>query len=335
MKAIRGQFGEARFSAVALERENRDVTNHVFQSRIAPPAIFSWKQAASAALIIASFAAPFRAQKAPTSGGGGAVHTPSHGPVVGTTSPGIYNGPSVGPMWQPFPDIPPIPKPTALEDEKCLPWNVSDLRATTVSVTRLTIPSKASHEYEKACAANNNKKFDEAEMHARQAIDKFQNYAAALVLLGVILEEQNKVQDAQDSCAHAMTADPTFLAGYLCAAELSTRNQQWEEVLNLSKIAFGLNSAGDGYLYYYRALAYFRMNDLAEAKKSALQSAEIDVKRNEVPLYFLTAQIYAAEGDKADAADQLRQVLKRHASGEQENAAKQLLAKLESPQDAK
>ena len=67
---------------------------------------------------------------------------------------------------------------------------------------------------------------------------------------------------------------------------------------NLSNLALGLNSEGDGYAYYYRAAALFHMKNLVEAKKSALQASEIDVHHNDVPLYFLLAHIYEAEGDK-------------------------------------
>jgi tetratricopeptide (TPR) repeat protein len=236
---------------------------------------------------------------------------------------------------QPMPDVPPLLKPVIADDEKCLPWNVSEVRATAVSVARLQIPSKARREFEKACDASNKNKFEEAEQHARGAIDKFQSYAAAWVMLGVILEEQHKAQDARDACSHASTIDPTYLPAYLCAAEFSVRNQEWEQVLNLANLALGLNSEGDAYAYYYRAMAYYHTNKLVEAKKSALEAAEIDVNHNQVSLYFLLARIYEAEGDKINAATQLRQILKHHTDRQQEDAAKQDLAKLESQPDSK
>ena len=303
--------------------------------------ILSWKRVALCALVIAFSAVPFYAQKSVPAGGGGSSHPTTGGPVIVPNNTPVYGSPpygspSTGPMWQPLPDIPQVPAPRAVvEDEKCLPWNVSDMRAAAVSVARLNVPSKAKHEYDRACEANNSKNFVDAEQHARDAIDKFQDYAAAWVLLGVVLEEENKAPQAQEACSHAMTIDATYAPGYLCKEEFSIRKEQWEEVLNLSNVALGLNSMGDGYVYYYRAMADFHLHHLGEARKSALQAVDVGIKRNEIPLSFLLAQIYEASGDKADAAEQLRQILKHHAGGQQEENARQFLAKLEAQQVSK
>jgi tetratricopeptide (TPR) repeat protein len=303
--------------------------------------ILSWERVALCALAIGLSAIPFYAQKGAPAGGGGSAHPPTGGPVAVPNNPAVYGNPSygspsLGPVWQPLPDNPPLQRPTAVvQDEKCLPWNVSDIRAAAVSVARLNVPSKARHEYEKACDANNNKRFDDAEQHARSAIEKFQDYAEAWVLLGVVLEEEKKGPEALDACSHAMSIDATYVQGYLCKEEFSIRNEQWEDALNLSSVALGLNSMGDGYVYYYRAMADFHLHHLGQAKKSALQAVDIDIKRNEVPLSFLLAEIYDASGDKVNAAEQLRQILKHHTGGPQEDEARQLLAKLESQPDSK
>ncbi len=224
--------------------------------------------------------------------------------------------------------------PTA-DEEKCFPWKLLEVRDTTVSVTRLKVPWKARGEYEKACDASNKHKLEEAEQHARSAIDKFQEYSAAWVMLGVILEEQDKPKESRDACSHAATIDVTYLPAYLCAAEVSVRNREWKQGLDAADLALGLKSEGDAYAYYYRAKAYFHMNNLVEAKKSALQAMKIDVNHDEPSLYLLMAEIYEGEGDNTNAIAQLRQLLKRHTTRQQEDTAKQFLAKLESQQTAK
>lgn len=221
-------------------------------------------------------------------------------------------------------------KPGAFTEEDCLPWNVSEGRDTSVSVTSLKVPSNARDEYEKACDANNKNKFGDAELHLRGAIDKFQTYPAAWVMLGIVLEEQNKGQEGRDACDHAVTIDSNYLPAYLCQAEISARKREWEQVLNVASMALDLNSPGDGYAYYYRAAALFHTKNLVEAKKSAIQASEMDVNHNNGPLYFLLAQIYAAEGDKIAAEAQLRLILKNPTDRRQEDAVKQFLAKLES-----
>jgi len=226
-------------------------------------------------------------------------------------------------------DLPPLPKPEIADDEKCLPWGLSRARDTSTSVTTLKVPSNARREFEKACAAYHKKKFNDAEQHVRSAIEKFKDYSAAWVMLGVVLDEQDKAQEARDACVRATKTDTKYLAAYLCTAEFSARDQEWEQLLNVASVALGLNSEGNGYAHYYRALANFHLSNLAEARGSALQAAEKDANYNFLPLYFLLAEIYEAEGNKVSAATQLRQVLKHHPNQQQEEAARQYLAQLE------
>jgi len=223
----------------------------------------------------------------------------------------------------------------AADEERCFPWKLSAVRSTTVSVTRLKAPSKARSEYEKACDASTRNKFEEAEQHARSAIGKFQDYSAAFVMLGVVLEAQHKAQEARDACSHAAAIDATYLPAYLCSAEVSVRNREWKQVLDCADLALGLKSGGDPYAYYYRAMAYLYMNNTVEAKKSALRAVEIDVNHDEPLLYFLLAKIYEREGDSANAIAELQQFLKHPTDRQQEDAAKQALANLESQQPAK
>jgi tetratricopeptide (TPR) repeat protein len=236
---------------------------------------------------------------------------------------------------QPMPGIPPLVKPTLPDDEKCFPWNLSEVHATSVSVTRLKIPSKARSEYQKACDASSKNKLEEAEKHARNAIDKFQDYSAAWVMLGLTLEQQNKPQEAGDACSHAMTVDAKYLPAYLCKAEFAVRSQEWKQVIDLADMAQGLNAESDAYSHYYRATAYFHMNDFDEAKKSALKAAEVDANHSEPFIYFLLAQIYDRQGDKTSAIAQLQQILKHHVDRQEEDKVKQYLSSLESEVAAK
>jgi thioredoxin-like negative regulator of GroEL len=82
-------------------------------------------------------------------------------------------------------------------------------------------------------------------------------------------------------------------------------------------------------------MAYLHLNNLVEAKKSALQAEEIDVNHDDPSLHLLLAQIYEREGDDANAIAQLQQFLKHSTDRHQEDIAKQFLAKLESLQSTK
>lgn len=275
--------------------------------------VLNWKQALFCGVAMAVSVMPLCAQKTRYSPNFGAAGKPSVNIVQNST---FGASPTAG-------------------EEQCFPWKLAAARSTTVSVTRLSVPSNARIEYERACDASNKNKFEEAEQHARSAIGKFQDYSAAWVMLGVILEEQNKAQEARDACSHAAAIDATYLPSYLCAAEVSARRREWDQVLSAANLALGLQSEGDAYAYYYRSMAYVHMNNPVEAKRSALQAVEIDVNHDEPSFDLLLAQIYQREGDSANAIAQLQQALKHSTDREQEDAAKRLLAKLESQQSAK
>jgi len=275
--------------------------------RYSPPVFSTWKPILLCGLAMAVSVMPLCAQKN--------KYTPSFGAAAKPSVTVVHNSN--------------FDTDQTADDESCFPWKLGAGRSTSVSVTRLKVPSNARTEYEKACDASNKNKFEEAERHARGAIEKFQDYSAAWILLGVILEEQQKVQDARDACSHAAAIDAAYLPAYLCAAELSARNREWQQVLNAADQALGLRSEGDPYAHYYRAKAYLHLNNPVEAKKSALQAVEIDVNHVEPFFNLLLAQIYERQGDSADAIAQLQQFLKYPTDREQENAARRLLAKLE------
>jgi len=238
------------------------------------------------------------------------------------------------------PDVTVVPGTTAGptapdDDERCFPWKLSEMKAAGTSVAQLKVPPQARREYEKACDASGQNHFDEAEQHMRKVLEKFPAYPAAWVMLGTSLENQNKPAEARDACSHATTVDAKYLPAYLCVAEISARNQDWKEVLHAADAALALHPERDPYPDYYRARACLHLNDLAEAKKSALRAVEIDSSHYEPSLYFLLAQIYEREGDRPNAIAQLQLLLKLHPDATQEDMAKQLLARLESPPAAK
>jgi hypothetical protein len=292
------------------------------------------------ALAIVLCSAPTMAQKGAPSGGGSrgsggtggpprSDRPPSGGmpttqPRIDTSQPGVF-----------IPTVAAIPQPMVIEDETCLPWDLPDMRGATVSAIRLGVPSKARGEYEKACSAFKRKKLTEAEQHARGAIDKYSNYLAAWVMLGQVLQGEQKMTEAHDACSKALTVDPTYLPPYLCLAGLLDKENQWGDLLTLSGRFLGMNPVGDRYAYYFSGIAHFHLYNLPEAQKSVSQAIAIDTEHHQPGLYFLLAQIYGEQGDVADAEAQIRLFLKYNSVRQDKDAAKQYLANLQAQQSAK
>ena len=246
--------------------------------------------------------------------------------------------PGMQPNMEPgiiVPTTEPIQKPGVVEDESCLPWDLPAMRGSTVSAIRLGVPSKARSQYEKACDSFKKKKLTEAEQHVRDAIQQYPKYPAAWVMLGQVLQDEQKMDEAHDACSQPLTVDPAYLPPYLCLADLLDRENNWDDLVTWSDRFLGMNLAGDMYANYYRGLGFFHLGKLPEAQKSVLKAIAIDSEHHQPGLNYLLAQIYGEQGDKPDAILQLQQVLKFSHNRQDKVAAKEYLKKLRSQQNAK
>jgi hypothetical protein len=264
--------------------------------------------------------------------GGGVPAQPFPPPM----QPGTYPYPN-GTMepGEIIPTQPMIQKPMVVQDEACLPWEIPDARGGTISAIRLAVPSGARSQYDKACAALKKKKLDEAEQHAHDAIEKYANYSAAWVMLGQVFQQEEKFDDAHDACAKPIHADPTYLPPYLCLAALLDLERKWPELLEWSDRFQGLNLTGDMYSNYFRALAQYHLQNLAEAQKSVSKAIDIDTEHHQPGLIFLLAQIYGQQGDVADATLQIQRFVKYATTKQEKDSAKEYLSQLQSQQKPK
>jgi len=233
------------------------------------------------------------------------------------------------------PTAEPLTKPAVVEDESCLPWALPPARSSTVSATSLGVPAKARSQYEKACDAFKKKKWTDAEKYARDAIEKYSKYPAAWVMLGEVLQGEEKLDDAHDACLKPLSVDPKYLPPYLCIAGLLNLEKNWGDLVSLSDQFAGINPAGDMYAYYYHGLALFHLHHLPEAQKSILQAIADDGEHHQPAFNFLLAQIYGQQGDLVNATLQIQQFQKYSNSEKDRETAKEYLSELQSQLSAK
>jgi tetratricopeptide (TPR) repeat protein len=284
---------------------------HRTQHRFRLPAMLSSKQVVLLALIIDLLPAPLFAQRPRRSYKTAPVMvptTPDDRVVVDKGDSSRAAGENKMCSIQPFPGM-----------------------ANSVSVTSLQIPRKAQKEYERACAALKNTKLPEAEQHLHKATEIYPNYVAGWVMLGQILETRQQTAGARDACSRASGVDPNYLPAYLCLAEIAGREQEWNEVLNLTRRALELDPANDAYAYFFSAIAYFNLNQVPEAEIRALKAEIID-RNHYVPLLqLLLAQIYEAKHDSAAAASHLQEYLKLAPDSQASENLKTDLAEAQKP----
>jgi tetratricopeptide (TPR) repeat protein len=292
-------------------------------------------------LIIAAFALAFVslptfAQKNPPVPRG--TGSPSEPPTSGdsasgmpmASSPGDFLGPTAwGPVEVPL-SMAPIDTTWLLAAESCNSWTESSTHGPTVSVTRLAVPGKASSEYQKGCGALKDKKLSDAEEHERSAIRLYPSYAAAWVLLGQVLDAENKRDDGRMACSQARSVDPSYVAPYLCLANFAATEENWQEVSMLSGSALTLDPAGNAYSFYYAADAAFHLGDLTKAEKDAQNSITLDKWRHLAQAHLLLAEIYKAKADLIGQAAQLREYLKIAPNSPDSAGVKTTLAQLQA-----
>jgi predicted Zn-dependent protease len=197
-----------------------------------------------------------------------------------------------------------------------------------VGVADLQAPSKAQKEQRDGCAALRNSKAVEAEAHLRKAVKQWPNYSAAWVVLGQVLESQQKFDEAYSACSHPLTTDSNYLPAYLCMADVSAHSENWSQVLQFSSRALEIDSTNNAVAYDYNAAANLHLHRLPEAEKSGLRAVEIDKTNTDPRVHFLLAQIYAAKGDRENEAAQLREYLKYASDPSDVAMVKGYLAKL-------
>jgi tetratricopeptide (TPR) repeat protein len=303
-----------------------------------PPKIACLKPVAFWTLAVTLSVLPIRAQKGtpPSGGSGGSRGAPGGGVPVRPAPPPIQPGKESNAepgVYLPTPE--PFPKPVVVEDEACLPWALADVRGASVSAIRLGVPGKARSQYEKACGAFKKKKLAEAEQHARDAIQEYPKYPAAWVMLGEVLQDEQKMDEAHDACSKPLSVDPTYLPPYLCQAGLLEREKEWDDLLIWSDRFHGMNPTGDMYADYYRGLALFHLHKLPDAQKSILQAIAIDSEHHQPNLNFLLAQIYGEQRDLPGATLQIKQFLKSSHSRQDKDSARKYLSELQSQPNAK
>jgi len=224
----------------------------------------------------------------------------------------------------------PVDTSWLLAAESCNSWTESSAGSPTVSVARLSVPKKASSEYQKGCGALKDRRLNDAEEHERSAVKIYPNYAAAWVVLGQVLGAERKPDDGRMACSQARSVDPNYVAPYLCLADFAAAVQNWKEVSILTVSALSLDPTGNAYSFYYAAAAEFHEGDLDRAEKDAKNSIKLDKWHHLAKVHLLLAEIYKAKQDLAGQAAQLREYLKMAPNAADSAGIKTALVELEA-----
>lgn len=224
----------------------------------------------------------------------------------------------------------PIDNSRLVNDESCQTWTAAAVDSPTVSFSRLAVPGKASHEFQKACGDFKDGKLKSAEDHARRAVAIYPDYAAAWVVLGQVLHADHQDQEAITACQNGKNADPKYAPPYICLSGFAASANDWDEAYALANQALMLDPATDTYAYMYTANAEFHLKHLDQAELYAESAEKLD-RWNHVPeVHILLARIYGKEGKRQEEAVELRKFLKGSPHNSDWETAKTRLAELDN-----
>jgi tetratricopeptide (TPR) repeat protein len=224
----------------------------------------------------------------------------------------------------------PVPSKIAKGDNCFLP-PLDGVLTARVGIADLKIPAKAQREFENGCVALRSNKRTEAESYLRKAVKQWPEYSAAWVVLGQLLEAQQKLGEARQACSQPLTTDSQYLPAYLCMADISSRAHDWDQVLQMSVRALAIDPTTVALAYDYNGVANLKLHNLPEAEKSALRAVEIDKNNTDPRVHFLLAQIYEEKRDRAGEAAQLREYLKYASDPNDVAMVKHYLSELDNP----
>jgi tetratricopeptide (TPR) repeat protein len=197
-----------------------------------------------------------------------------------------------------------------------------------VSNTTASAPKDAAKSFEKARTEWLEKKPDKAQKDLEKAVQLDPQFAEAWYQLGKIQEAANS-PDAANSFAKAAAADPQFILPYEHLAILDAKAGKWQEVADATAHELQLNPRGTALIWYYSAIANYKLGKKDVAETAAEKSLAMDPLHTVPNTEQLLAVILADKQDFAAALAHLRNAQTYIAPGPNADLIKQQIAQLE------
>jgi predicted Zn-dependent protease len=202
--------------------------------------------------------------------------------------------------------------------------------SSTVSASRMTVPTKAKKEFGQACIAVRKKKLKDAQHHLNRALGSYSKFADAWVLLGQTQEDQGDLQQAAQSCGQARAADSSYLPGYLCLADLAAREEKWDSVAQLTDQVIAMHPTKAPGAFFFNFLGHFYLKQWNPAEKSAFAAMKDGSKEQSRQVLWLLAKMYELKGDRSAEAAQLSEYVKLYPNDANASVARQILKQIET-----
>lgn len=186
---------------------------------------------------------------------------------------------------------------------------VGNVEGLTISATTAAAPPDARKAFDKARQEESKGKLQDAQKHLEKAVSVYPNFAVAWVELGRLQAHFNNLEQAQQSFARAMQADPKLATPYQHLAEMAFQQRQWQELVNYTDQLLQLNPLSFPQEWFYNAIGNFYLNRLGPAEKSVRETLKTDLAHRVPKADYLLAMILMQKKDFTGAAEHFRTYL--------------------------
>jgi Tfp pilus assembly protein PilF len=209
-------------------------------------------------------------------------------------------------------------------------YPIGRVRGNLVSATSLLAPKEARKSFERAKNALRKEKYDEAQKLLTEATGIYPSYVEAWFLLGLLHQQQNRLEDARSAYGKAIAIDKLYVKPYVWLAQVAGIEKKWQESADVSDQALTLDSVSFPEAYLMSAIAYYNLNNLHLAEQRAWRAGLIDLDHRFPRVHLLMANILTRKNDKAGAMEELRNYLKFAPKADDADAVRARLKEMES-----
>lgn len=186
---------------------------------------------------------------------------------------------------------------------------LGDARGLTISATTEAAPKDARHAYEKACKALQENKPEEEQKQLERAVRLYPHFATAWSLLGNLEQSQKHWDQAKQAYMQSASADPQYVNPVFGLATIAANEKNWADVAKFSAQAAGLNEFAFPIVFWYNAVANFKLNQFEPAEASARKFKSIDKGHQHPEVYLLLGNLVLRHQDYAGAAQLIHEYL--------------------------
>jgi tetratricopeptide (TPR) repeat protein len=128
--------------------------------------------------------------------------------------------------------------------------------------------------------------------------------------MGQVHEQERHFQDARVVYQTAVAVDSNYVRPYVALARLAGIEQQWKEVAEITDHALALDPLDFPEAYYLNSMAYYSLQKLDVAERSARKVLRLDPLHQIPAAYLILADILEQKQDFAGSIEQLRSYLR-------------------------